>query len=71
MLFSAYLQPAFKWVRLQIFSQTGMDGIWGGGTPDMENEIYELHAGRYPFSTAKKNQSKLDGCVSWHLSCNT
>lgn len=54
-------------------SQTGMDGIFwgGGGTPNMENEIYELHAERYALSTAIKNQLKPGGCVSWHLSCNT
>lgn len=40
-------------------------------TPDMENEIYELHAELYAFSTTKNNQSKRDGCVSRHISCTT
>lgn len=46
-------------------------GGGGRGTPNMENEIYELHAERYALSTAIKNQLKPGGCVSWHLSCTT
>lgn len=40
----------------------------GAATPNMENEIYELHAERYALLTAIKNQLKPCGCVSWHLS---
>ena len=38
-------------------------GYGEGGTPNMENEIYELHAERHALSTAIKNQLKLDGRV--------
>ena len=71
MLFPPIYSPLSNGCGFKSFLKLGWMGYGGGGTPDMENEIYELHAGRYPFSTAKKNQSKLDGCVSWHLSCNT
>lgn len=57
-----YRPPSTK-CGFKYFFNLGRMGYGEGGTPNMENEIYELHAERHALSTAIKSQLKLDGRV--------